>query len=148
MNIAGLLTRYEGNVKGNIRIGSDMTCIFNGESCPHLQCGTNRNPNRALYHKIRAISIAPSGEIKIDISPFYEETKGFDLRDLLMVSFINDIQIDDNLRIVGRPMIEEYIRNDTAALYKTVKKVSIVEGVMFITLAPSIDEIMRMIMID
>ena len=147
MNIEAFLTHYEENGKGSIHIGSDMTCVFNGENCPHLQCGTNRNPNRAVYHKIKKISIDQTGEVCISISPFYEERKEFNLRDLLMVTSINEIQIDDIIRIAGNGKFA-YIASDDASLYRMVKNISIVEGVMFITLTPSIDDIMRMITVD
>lgn len=145
MNIGKFMSHYEGGGRGSIRIGTDIECIFQDE-CTRLQCAGKRNLKRALYHKIRYIKMNDLNEVMIGISPFYEENKEFNLRDLLMVSLMKDVQIDDNIRITGLSLINEFIKSDDPVLYRVVKQVSIIEGTMIITLAPSIDEIMNMLL--
>ena len=143
MNIGRFMSHYEGG-KASIHIGHDMECVFDQTDCPHLQCTGKRNLKRALYHKIRYIRMS-DGDIFIGISPFYEESKEFNLRDLLMVNLIDDVQIDDNIRISGLPLIGDFIKTDDPVLYRVVKEVSIIEGTMIITLMPSIDNILDML---
>lgn len=145
MNVAMFVSHYEGNGKGSIRIGSDIECIFGQDEHPRLQCTGRRNLKRALYHKIRFIGKSALGEITIGISPFYEETKEFNLLDLLMANLIEDVQIDESIRITGHTLINEFIRTNDPILYRTVKQVSIIEDTMVITLRPSIEEILEML---
>lgn len=141
MNIKELVNRYEG--AHNIQIGSDMEyCMLQG--CPHLQCAARRNPKRAVYHKVANISFADN-TVRVRISPFYEEDRALTLRDLLMATDINDVQIGDGIRLVGgRPIILEFIRSDIDTIYRDVKSFKIIDGVMMVNLTPSIEDIMQM----
>lgn len=141
MNIKELVNRYEG--KHNIKIGSDMEyCMLQG--CPHLQCAARRNPKRAVYHKVAEISFEDD-TIYVTISPFYEEDRALTLRDLLMVTDLNDVQIGDSIRLAGgRPIILEFIRSNNDIIYRDVKSFTIIDGVMMVNLTPSIEDIMQM----
>lgn len=146
MNILSLLSASE--IKGDIRIGDDIWCnVVNG--CPNLQCTKKHNLKRAVYHSVRAINFTYNG-IEIDIAPFYEETKPFNLRDLIMLSNVADIQINDTNethRICGDiGAIELFINKDNEILYRNVKSFNIIAGSLIVTLAPSVDDIINMIM--
>ena len=141
MNIKGLVSRYEG--EHNIRIGSDME-YYMLQGCPHLQCAAKRNPKRAVYHKVAKISFADNA-VCVKISPFYEEDRALTLRDLLMVTDLNDVQIGDGIRLVGgRPIILEFIQSNIDTIYRDVKSFTIIDGVMMVNLTPSIEDIMQM----
>ena len=149
MNIGNFLSRFGSNTV--IRIDNDIECTLGHDKCPHLRCTNKRNLKRALYHKIRYIHMSESG-LQIEASPFYEENREFDLRDLLLVTFANNVQVQidttsESIRIAGARSMIELLNTDNPILYRKVRQVSYIEGgVIIISLMPSMDEILEMLL--
>ena len=131
-------------------VGGNIDCIVIN-SCPNLRCTKNRNLSRAVYHKIRSIRMAEdNSSLFIDVHPFYEEENSFTLRDLLMVNSVNDVQI--NLAGNGGRILltrdcagATLFAVDSEYLYRNVRSIGMIEGVLIVDLAPSIEEIVKMI---
>ena len=149
MNIGNFLSRFSSNTV--IHIGNDIECTLGHDKCPHLRCANKRNLKRALYHKVRHVRISESG-LQIEASPFYEENREFDLRDLLLVTLANNVQVQidttsESIRIAGAGSMIELLNTDNPILYRKVRQVSYIEGgVIIISLMPSMDEILEMLL--
>lgn len=131
-------------------VGGNIKCIII-DGCPNLRCSNNRNLSRAVYHKIRSIRMAEdNSSLFIDIHPFYEEEKSFTLRDLLMVNCVNDVQINlagngGRILLTNDPAATALFAADSEYLYRNVRSIGMIEGVLIVNLAPSIEDIVKMI---